>query len=605
MRLPSNVHPRSRALRAAAVATVVESLENRRLFAYSQVGAPIDNVYDGAALDVAFDTGSITGVGDDLVLVGKPNEDANPAAEVNTNGTAELFARTGGDPIAVFTNPDPANIGQFGYEVSIVGDRIAVAALDGFGNSHIYLFESNGTAVAGGPIVAATGDFFQQIEDYGGDLLVRGMSEVFLYDGATKAAQPFATPIVESATAMATDGTNILLATDNDTMVQEFSATGSVVRTITVDQAANGISLAYGPGGDVFVGLLNDAVYKFGSAGGSTGTATPFANSDTPGFALSLTVSGDYLLVGQVLDGAAVTASVYNANTGAWDSTINAPAGSSAYFANVTAPIDGGFAIGDAFANGGTGLIYFFERDTVAPPTGPTAGIAGGTLTVTGTGDGESIGVAIVNGSVQVTVTSGNVTTLSASFPVSSITGGIVIKGGAGADAITSDSTNTFATEIHGGAGNDTITGGGGDDILFGEGDNDTLVARAGNDVAVGGVGSDVLSGGNGRDVLIGGDGSDAIEGDNGDDILVAGETPHDIDVVALAGIRTVWVADTTYTARVDALRNGALNPSSLTDDQDADELIGGTGQDWFLVVGSNDTITGKTLKSEETTLVV
>jgi Ca2+-binding RTX toxin-like protein len=113
------------------------------------------------------------------------------------------------------------------------------------------------------------------------------------------------------------------------------------------------------------------------------------------------------------------------------------------------------------------------------------------------------------------------------------------------------------------------------------------------------------MSGGNGRDVLIGGDGSDVIEGDNGDDILVAGETPHDTDVLALAGIRTIWVADTTYTARVDALRDGALDPATLTDDEDADELIGGTGQDWFLVVGGNDTITGKTLKSEETTLVV
>ena len=602
MRLPSNVHPRSRALRAA-VATVVESLEGRRLFAYSQVGAPIDNVYDGGSLDVVFDTGSITDVGDDLVLVGKPNEDADPAEEVNTNGTAELFDRSGAS-VQVFTNPDPDISSQFGYDVSIVGDRIAVSAFQGSG-SVVYLFESDGSEVPGGPIVAPGGDFFQQIEDYGGDLLVRGMSQVFLYDGATGAALPFASPIVESATAMATDGSNILLATDNNTMVQEFSATGSVVRTITVDQAADGISLAYGPssGNDVFVGLLNDAVYKFGSAGGSTGTATPLADSNTTGFALSLTVSGDYLLVGQVLDGAAVSASVYNANTGAFDSTIAAPDGSSAYFANVTAPIDGGFAIGDALADGGTGLIYFFERDTVAP-TGPTAEVAGGTLTVEGTGDGESIGVAIVNGSVQVTVTSGNVTTLSASFPASSITGGIVINAGAGADAITSDSSNTFATEIHGGAGNDTITGGGGDDILFGEGDNDTLVARAGNDVAVGGEGSDAMSGGNGRDVLIGGNGTDDIEGENADDILVAGTTDHDANIANLQLIRTAWLAGTDYDTRVANLRGDLLAESKVHDDGVMDFLTGGNGQDWFLA-NDDDDILGALKNGEQVVEIV
>jgi Ca2+-binding RTX toxin-like protein len=220
-----------------------------------------------------------------------------------------------------------------------------------------------------------------------------------------------------------------------------------------------------------------------------------------------------------------------------------------------------------------------------------------GTVTVTGTNDaGDNILVGIVNGSVQVVFDG----TPIGSFTASTVTS-IVINAGAGADTITSDSSNTIATEIHGGDGDDQITGGGGNDILFGEGDNDTLVARQGDDVAVGGDGNDELLGGNGRDVLIGGVGGDTIEGDNGDDILIAGETPHDADPIALASIRALWVADATYTARVNSLKDGLL--ASLTDDEEPDELVGGTGQDWFLVVGGNDHIVGKTLKSEVLTL--
>src|SRR5688500_1532633 len=385
--------------------------------------------------------------------------------------------------------------------------------------------------------------------------------------------------------------------TGSGTTILEYAAdTVTPAREFVVSGVNAPVSLGLAPDGTVFIGDINaSTVYQFEDDDNTVADETYVGDA---GFGYSITAIDGQVLIAQP---SSTSAGLFDTATGDPLQDLTVP-GATGAFSLTTDVLSDGFAISDLAADNG-GQIHIF-KDVSSDPTAEVDAETG-TLTITGTGDGETIGVKIVNGSVQVTVVSGTVTTLSASFPASSITGGIVINGGDGADTITSDSSNTIATEIHGGDGDDTITGGGGDDILFGEGDNDTLVARQGNDVAVGGDGSDAMSGGNGRDVLIGGDGSDVIEGDNGDDILVAGETPHDTDVVALAGIRTIWVADTTYTARVDAVRDGALDHATLADDEDADELIGGTGQDWFLVVGGNDTITGKTLKSEETTLVV
>src|SRR5688572_4088258 len=114
VRLSSIVHPRSRALRAA-VATVVESLEGRRLFAYLADGAPITDVWDGA-LDVVFDTGTIAE--DQKVLIGRPNG--------NTARLVGLDSNT----VVPFAQPDDGHtVDQFGYDVAIAGNRVAIAAL--------------------------------------------------------------------------------------------------------------------------------------------------------------------------------------------------------------------------------------------------------------------------------------------------------------------------------------------------------------------------------------------------------------------------------------------------------------------------------------------
>ncbi len=76
-----------------------------------------------------------------------------------------------------------------------------------------------------------------------------------------------------------------------------------------------------------------------------------------------------------------------------------------------------------------------------------------------------------------------------------------LVFGDEGDDVIIVDGNGTVGAEIHGGAGNDTITAGNGADLLFGGDGNDTIVGGAGNDDIEGGAGDDTLDGGAGDDV--------------------------------------------------------------------------------------------------------
>jgi Ca2+-binding RTX toxin-like protein len=403
--------------------------------------------------------------------------------------------------------------------------------------------------------------------------------------------------------AMATDGSHILLssASPNGTVVQEFNPTSSTaIRELSLPspQQPFTLALAYGAGGKVIVGDANggDVAYVFASyatnpANNQSPLLTIQGNSGTL-FGLGIAVRGNDLVVGAEIEGKAYvfdytqTGSITVANA---TQTLTSPVNTGPDFGAAVAATTNGFVIADPYANSFAGELYLFEAPT--GPTTPTAVLVSGDLIVTGTDSAETIVVRRVNGSLPRVFV--NNVQLGGDFAV---TGKIVINGGGGDDNLSSDLSNTFTTEIYGGAGNDTITGGGGNDFLFGEGDNDVITARQGNDVAVGGDGNDVMTGGQGRDVLIGGDGADQVEGDQGDDILVAGITTHDTDVAALTSIRTTWLSGSDYATRVNTLRNGLLdNNTSVFDDGDADTVTGGTGQDWFLVqtdgTGTLDTL--------------
>src|SRR5262249_31500249 len=101
-------------------------------------------------------------------------------------------------------------------------------------------------------------------------------------------------------------------------------------------------------------------------------------------------------------------------------------------------------------------------------------------------------------------------------------------------------------TEVHGGAGHDTLMGGSGLNILLGDAGNDTLMGRGTADVLVGGGGQDVIAATGGLDILIAGS-------------LNAGYNTHNF----LSQLRTEWLdtSNSTQAMLHDLAMNGINHP--------------------------------------------
>jgi Ca2+-binding RTX toxin-like protein len=156
----------------------------------------------------------------------------------------------------------------------------------------------------------------------------------------------------------------------------------------------------------------------------------------------------------------------------------------------------------------------------------------------------------------------------------------MTIDGGAGNDLLTGGGGTNL---ILGGSGHDTLYGGCGDDVLLGGTGNDDLFGNAGDDVLVGGDGNDMLYGGSGRDLLIGSLDNDRLDGGDDDDILIGGYTVHDNNIVALDAIMAIWGSSASFNTRVNTLKGaGGLLEAGVTvfDDDDSDNIIGGSGRD-------------------------
>lgn len=136
----------------------------------------------------------------------------------------------------------------------------------------------------------------------------------------------------------------------------------------------------------------------------------------------------------------------------------------------------------------------------------------------------------------------------------------------------------------------ENASGGSGNDTLLGNSLNNSLTGNDGNDILVGNAGNDTLFGLAGRDILIGGSGLDNLDGGSEDDILIAGRTSADAVPVSLNTLRTTWSSGSSYATRVAALRAGVGAPSVslkakvnvFNDAGDDDQVIGGTGTDWY-----------------------
>jgi Ca2+-binding RTX toxin-like protein len=176
--------------------------------------------------------------------------------------------------------------------------------------------------------------------------------------------------------------------------------------------------------------------------------------------------------------------------------------------------------------------------------------------------------------------------------------------GGAGNDVLTGGSGND---QLFGGAGNDILNGKGGNDLLFGGDGNDTLIGGAGDDQVFGQGGNDLMiwNPGDGTDLFEGGDGNDTAEvnGGNGSEIftITANGTrvrfdrlnpaPFSLDIGTTENlVLHAGGGDDVITAG-----NGLASLINLTLDGGAgnDTITGGDGNDLLIGGDGNDTITG------------
>ncbi len=250
-----------------------------------------------------------------------------------------------------------------------------------------------------------------------------------------------------------------------------------------------------------------------------------------------------------------------------------------------------------------------------APSHSPSASVAGGVLTVTGSNAGDTITVDFRNPD-SVAVDLGGA---RQSFARSGL-GSVSVFLGNGDDSFATSSGGSASTDlpldVAGGNGRDTVAGGANSDFLFGENGDDRLLGGAGTDVLFGDRGNDFLNGQVGADTeLLGagddvaawlpGEGSDAIVGDSGTDTLAftgasgdevmslspngqsavflrsPGAIRMDLDGVerlelaTLGGVDAVTVNDLTGTGLVDAAID--LSAAGAGDTKDDIVTVNGT----------------------------
>ena len=253
-----------------------------------------------------------------------------------------------------------------------------------------------------------------------------------------------------------------------------------------------------------------------------------------------------------------------------------------------------------------------------------------GALTVLGDAQDNTItisrnaaGALLVNGGA-VAIQGGTATVANTSL--------ISVFGLNGNDNITlNEATGALpASNLFGGAGNDTLTGGAGDDMLFGQGGNDTLLGRGGFDFLFGGADNDTLTGGDaddqvfgesGNDRMIwnpgddtdlneGGGGSDTTEvnGGNGDEVFTVtangarvrfdrlNPAPFSIDigttenlVLNMNGGNDSFSATGNLAALIKITADGGAGNDTILGSNGADLLLGGDGNDFVDGQQGND----------------
>lgn len=228
-------------------------------------------------------------------------------------------------------------------------------------------------------------------------------------------------------------------------------------------------------------------------------------------------------------------------------------------------------------------------------------------VSVHGTNTADDIGVAVVDGQIQVEGLRAQVYIQS-----SSTDDCLVIFGHLGNDIIQVAPGVLTQTFVHlvGGLGDDRLVGAAymegneGNDILIGTEGNDSLLGGLGDDLIEGLGGNDlifgdadgdpndpcvfnvVLNAGGGNDTILGGEGNDTIFGEAGDD-LIHGEAGNDL---IFAGIGD----DTVHGADGDDTLFGEAGNDLIEGEDGDDNILGGDGNDTVYGGDGNDTIQGE-----------
>jgi Ca2+-binding RTX toxin-like protein len=176
------------------------------------------------------------------------------------------------------------------------------------------------------------------------------------------------------------------------------------------------------------------------------------------------------------------------------------------------------------------------------------------------------------------------------------------IKGGAGKDQITGNTSDDIANKFEGGKQSDTILGGAGDDIIYGDYESGSVSNDNDGDTLKGGIGHDTIYGQDGEDTLEGEAGNDTLDGGTGDDVFImaiddgedtvngGGGDEDTLDYsVAIAGEDV----NIDLTSTTDGYSNLTINGGDSDKVKNIENIFTGSGDDYIKGDDNANTLKG------------
>jgi Ca2+-binding RTX toxin-like protein len=188
-------------------------------------------------------------------------------------------------------------------------------------------------------------------------------------------------------------------------------------------------------------------------------------------------------------------------------------------------------------------------------------------------GDSADNSITVSRNAAGNILVNGGAISVSGGTPTVANTSQIRVFGQGGNDTVTLSETNGAlpASQLFGGAGNDTLTGGSGADQLFGQSGNDTHLGKGGADLLFGGEENDTLTGGDADDQAFGQSGDDRMIWNPGDDTDL-NEGAAGTDTVEVNG--GGGAEQFTTTANGTRVRFDRLNPAPFAIDIGTSEKL-------------------------------